>query len=76
MKSIKQLILPSNKTIPADNIKHITEIELVDYPDVFVEFYYTFNAIYTDKKLALYYKTKQSAELDKIFIEEFLSTQE
>lgn len=66
--------LKSNKTVELDGIKDITPIQFYEYPDVYTSFWYEFSIIYENGYIMyLSYDTKQSAEIDKKYLEELLN---
>lgn len=66
--------LKSNKTVELDGIKDITPIRFYEYPDVYTSFWHEFSIIYENGYIMyLSYDTKQSAEIDRKYLEELLN---
>lgn len=64
----------SNIIIDSNNIKEITPVSYYEYPDVYMQSWFTFSVIYNDgKNIPLYYDTVQMAEEDRNFLLEKLN---
>ena len=72
MKMKPHIVLPSNKVVFTDGLVNVTEVILIDYPDVFTDFYYTFDVVYDNTKISLFYLTKPQAIIDQKYVKDFL----
>lgn len=63
------LQLPSNKSIELDGISYIDSIQLYEYPDIYIKFWYEFVVTYENGgKITYSYDTKHRAERDRDLI--------